>query len=554
MEKNYHEHDNNHEDDDNYNSDDNDNYIDLNHDEEMVIGFNTPGLKKTLSTSSGSNLSNHSNSSILSLTTGLINIEKLDKKYTIQLIDKDYQYICFNGQTSFPYVFVNIGSNKYESRRRYVRWTASELDNGNYLVKMDGSTKSIKIITREQVSVFTPFDIHSRVECFWYSNNFSDSVSILMSHNNHSLRTGTVASFGMISLSPGIGGGVVGPFYTIRYDFDLDKRLVMEDPYNVFGTAKTDKTCELPWHRDELLIAKRNYNDEMIQKLDKIKASINDWLELTNIGLLPDIKCFYSSPPLKVDAKSSITRKRGSYKVDEIETIINKIGGDDYLRHGWWATHDNEANQKMFYLNRMNVLVSNIDADKKEIDAIKANVNYYLNNNTVNSEILFYLLKNYVKYRCCNLCVPDIYALCGFYLKRQNTRYKNASKFTARTWRAYFIYVCAAICFMVQIVIPYFLLRNIISNMGDDGNDNGDAYDNSNGDAYDNSNGDDSNDDIQFCESSDDIMLKISGIMMYQTLFIGRISSHIVPELLPSYSFCSYWELYPWLFIRCLNT
>ena len=41
----------------------------------------------------------------------------------------------------------------------------------------------------------------------------------------------------------------------------------------------------------------------------------------------------------------------------------------------------------------MNVLVSNIDADKKEIDAIKANVNYYLNNNTVNSEILFYLLK-----------------------------------------------------------------------------------------------------------------------------------------------------------------
>ena len=45
----------------------------------------------------------------------------------------------------------------------------------------------------------------------------------------------------------------------------------------------------------------------------------------------------------------------------------------------------------------------------------------------------------------------------------------------------------------------------------------------------------------EICESSDDNTLKLAGIMMYQTLFIGRISSHIVSELLPSYSFCSCW-------------
>ena len=143
----------------------------------------------------------------------------------------------------------------------------------------------------------------------------------------------------------------------------------------------------------------------------------------------------------------------------------------------------------------MNTIVSNVeDFDKHNLTK---HIKHLLTNNTLNSEILFYLIKSFMKHRCSNLSIPDIYALCGFYIKKKST------------CRAYFIYICAILCFIVQILIPFRVIFNTYS--------------------------------LDICEPSDDIILKISGVIMYQTLFVGRISTHIVPDLLPSYSFSSYW-------------
>ena len=262
----------------------------------------------------------------LSVVTSLINVQRLDRKKTLDILYEDRQYIYFN-QTSFPHVFVKVSDNLYESRRRYVHWIASQLDDGSYLVRINTLRTDIepKYIKKENVSEFIPYNNGLRIKCHWYCDPYNDSVSIVMSHTKNSMRSGVINSFGMINTYDNI---LVGPYYTIIYDFDPNKINVLEEPSNVFcNVPEIDLEYEIPWHRDELHIARRNYNFDRIKKLKELENVIDDWLEKMEIDNVLEIKSFYSSPPLKWDAEKTITRKKGSYQIDEIENIIEKIGG-----------------------------------------------------------------------------------------------------------------------------------------------------------------------------------------------------------------------------------
>lgn len=443
-----------------------------------------------------SQISITSNTSILSQTTSLVNIQKLDRKKTLDINETTYDYICFNDQTSFPYVFAKISDNTYESKRRFIKWKACEIDNGDFIVKIDcKSNIDVHHIKKKYVEPYIPLKKHTEIECFWYSHNYHDSVSIVMSHDSYSVRTGKINHFGLINITDGT---LIGPCYTVKYDFDIHEQNVIEDPSNVFKRVQQkDKLSQITWHRDELQIAIRNYDDLKIKLLKDLESDINRWLDIKNIKLCKEIQCFYTSPPLKSETLNLIEKERkNSYKIEDIENIIDVIKKNDINKKSIWSkyTYSDDINTKKFYLDRIGSIISNIDIIDEEKNKIINCVKCLIKNKHVNSEILLYIMKTYLHLRCENLVVPDIYALCGFYYNK------------TMTLKTYFIFIFAVICLTIQICIPFFIIYHEIS--------------------------------LELCQPTNDLIVKLAGVMMYQTLFIDKFSNNIVTNLLPSYSFC----------------
>lgn len=443
-----------------------------------------------------SQLSVTSNTSILSQTTSLVNIQKLDRKKTLDIIETTYDYICFNDQTSFPYVFAKMSDNTYESKRRFIKWKACEIDNGDFIVKIDcKSNTDVHLVKKKNVEPYIPLKKHTDIECFWYSHNYHDSVSIVMSHDSYSVRTGKINHFGLIHITD---GSEIGPCYTVKFDFDIKKQDVIEDPSNVFKRVqKKDKQSQIPWHRDELQIAIRNYDDYKIKLLKDLEIDINRWLEMKNLKISKEIQCFYTSPPLKSETLNLIERERkNSYKIEDIENIIDTIKTNDVNKKSIWSKYkyNGDINTKKFFLDRIGSIISNVDITEEEKHKIINCVTGLIKNKHVNSEILLYIMKTYYHLRCEKIVIPDIYALCGIYYNK------------TRTPKMYFIFLFALVCLTIQICIPFYIIYHGIS--------------------------------LELCQPTEELMIKLAGVMMYQTLFIDKFSNHLVTDLLPSYSFC----------------
>tara|TARA_A100001015_G_scaffold320455_1_gene446879 strand:+ start:694 stop:1791 length:1098 start_codon:yes stop_codon:yes gene_type:complete len=199
----------------------------------------------------------------------------------------------------------------------------------------------------------------------------------------------------------------------------------------------------VPWHRDEVLIACRNYDDDALRTLKNLEQALDGWLE--SRGCLDNsIRQLYTSPELHDDTQHKLLRKRGSYKLEELEDMATNMTRSNLDCHKW-ETGMGKKNSLSFYKLRY-------EAIDKFSGPCNKNTSKYFNrmlmSKCVNSAILLHLLKSYEKYRTRYLAVPDVYVLCGLGTETMGLVTP-------------LVYVLALISFVFQIIIPLLVIHTL---------------------------------------------------------------------------------------------